>query len=132
MLCDRGIFVIEGKCYPGTIRGGINSVWKTATGNLVKSSRGNNPVQQCEKQTMALKDFFSEYGVFVNGAVVFPQRAKFDLDHVQINALSYSSSIPVFNESALVTAINKHRPPTGKTVPSQTVLRQMADRIMKV
>ncbi|UFP92701.1 hypothetical protein [Gloeobacter morelensis] len=70
-------------------------------------------------------------GKYITPRLVFPDQARFDLEHVQIDHFPHSTCILVFNENALINSIEKHRPPSGKAGPSSTVLRQIADFIVK-
>ncbi|AGY56459.1 nuclease-related domain-containing protein [Gloeobacter kilaueensis] len=130
LLCDRGVFVIEGKSYTGTIEGNLNNVWRTSTGDPIKSSRGNNPLQQCDAQVLALKNFFAKQGfeVFIKGIVLFPDRARFAIEGAGVDVLAYSTAVPVFHEQQLIEAINTFRPP-GRSL-SRAQLTRMADAIL--
>jgi hypothetical protein len=134
LICDRGVFVMECKSYGGRIEGGANSPWsaaKSETKIAVKSERGVNPLFQVEEQVFALLGRIETLAaqrpnesmgrVWVNGCVLFPENAAFDLGTVSADRFE-GNAISAFHVTALGAAIR------AKSAASRGILSKREGR----
>ncbi|MBV8191372.1 MAG: NERD domain-containing protein, partial [Alphaproteobacteria bacterium] len=120
LVAEIGMFTIECKHYPGRITGTLNGPWyceTTAGRKPIDSAGRENPSKQSSEQIYAVKNIL-EVGLdandelirgerlWVDGTVLFPDAAEFQIEHVTTNAFNFNAPV-VFNASRFTKALRE-------------------------